>query len=120
MRKEEFLKRLSEKLDGLTQTVKNDSNLSANMADYNVTLNSLKKKILEAYKLPDEFRGRTKTGRMYTKTPNLHTMPKTKIPDAPDGITGMTGPDPEVKVPMTDRRAAIEHTRQLNARSDNN
>ncbi len=104
----EELALLQKQLAGLAKAVERDDDLPTNMEDYLVTLNSLKKRI-ETVNAEDLMGpvgpmglGGTVTGRMSTKNPNLGSIPRTKA--------GETS-----RPPVTDRRAAIEHTRKLNA-----
>ena len=116
----EELALLQEQLTGLATAVEKDDNLPANMEDYLVTLNSLKKRIETAKQSPDDLEvGSTKTGRMPTKTPNLQTLPRTSIDDAfiKAAIEAETT-NPRIHPSKTDRRAAIEHTRKLNELSN--
>lgn len=97
--KEETLALLREQLDGLSTAVAGDKKFVQNQADYMVTLASLKKRIEEAHKIPDVLMGGTQTGRITSKNPS-HSDPRIGTP--------------AVVPPITDRRAAIQHTRKLN------
>ena len=111
----EELELLQKQLAGLAKAVEDDQNLPANMEDYLVTLNSLKTRIATAKQPeePDDPRvGGTMTGRMSSKNPNLHTLPRTAIEEASDQT--VKAMNPHTHPPVTDRRAAILHTRKLN------
>ncbi len=113
MDKEETLQLVREQLDGLANAVANDKNFEVNKEDYQVTINSLRKRIVEAKKLTGEppMAG-TKTGRMSSKNPNVATIPKNMTPKQRDAA--FRAMNPRIYPPVTDRRAAIEHTRKLN------
>lgn len=120
----EELALVQEQLDGLSKAVESDTNLPMNMEDYLVTLNSLKKRIKKAYKMPDLLVGGTQTGRTSSHNPLAHGGPRTRIDnatpedfwtDASKKAGWGTPPEP----PMPDRRAAIQHTRKLNESSNN-
>jgi len=108
---EEELSLLQEQLNGLAKAVEGDTNLPTNIADYLVTLNSLKKRMATANKVqePDELYAGTKTGRVSSKNP-VHSVAKPSYTVGPDGPTGPDLSEP----PPTNRRAAIAHTRKLN------
>ena len=113
----EELALLQEQLEGLAKAVERDTNLPANMEDYLVTLNSLRKRIKKAHKMPDLLMGGTQTGRMSTKTPNVQTLPKTGIDDTAIKAE-QDKMNPPIHPPKINRRAAIEHTRKLNELSN--
>ncbi len=123
MDKEETLKLLSDQLDGLAKSVASDENFRTNRDDYNVTINSLRKRIVEAKKMTgepsteDPMTG-TKTGRMSSKNPNFGSIPKTPSSFKKFRPTSAKLPQAKPK-PVTDRRGAIEHTRKLNERGNN-
>lgn len=96
--KQELLKVLSDQLKGLGMMVESDSSLPLHIDDYNVTLNSLKKQIEAAHKMPDDLMGSS-------KNPNAQQVPRPK--------------QNKTAVPIVNRRAAIEHTRKLNESLDN-
>ena len=110
------MKQLRDQLDGLAMTVKSDENFATNKEDYLVTVNSLKKRLDHAKKLPDDppMAG-TKTGRTSSKNPNMSQVPKSNRVR----VTGMTATPNKTAVPVINRRAAIEHTRKLNESLDN-
>lgn len=115
MGNEEELSLLQEQLNGLAKAVAGDIDLPTNMADYLVTLSSLKKRIEAAKKGPDpDGLIGTATGRSSSKNP-VHSVPR---PSGAIGLDGPTGQDgPTVPDPVTkpiNRRAAIQHTRKLN------
>ena len=109
---------IREQLDGLSKTVQSDENFKVNKADYLETLNSLKNRLMEAQKVPDSLMG-TSTGRTSSKNPNLHAIPRNN-PGVlgPVGETGKTTGPAIAKHPLPNRRAAIQHTRKLNERSN--
>ena len=113
----EELALLQEQLTGLATAVEKDDNLPANMEDYLVTLNSLKKRIETAKQSPDDLEvGGTMTGRMSSKNPNVATLPRNMTQEQMDAANRAM--NPHTHPPMTDRRAAIEHTRKLNELSN--
>ena len=145
MEKRDRLEKLQEQLSALASVVENDPFVQDNMEDHVTILNALKRQIERTQALPDDdiFSG-TKTGRVQTKKPNVSTTPKNKGPTGfgpgakkvAEGnilcqICGGTGegqtaaaacdmcsgageiPEP----PVTNRRAAIQHTKAKNARS---
>ncbi len=117
MESEDELALLQEQLTGLAKAVEADDNLPANMEDYLVTLNSLKRRIEAAKQSSDDLEiGGTMTGRTSSMNPNVATVPRTAIEEASDqAIKAM---NPHLHPPKTDRRAAIEHTRKLNELSN--
>jgi hypothetical protein len=106
--KEERLKVLNDQLDGLSKAVEADTNLPTNIEDYLVTLNSLKKRIEAANKMPDG----TQTGRTSRAQRKMNNM----TPEQKDAAHKAM--NPHIYPPMTDRRAAIQHTRKLNERGN--
>lgn len=121
MGSKEELALLQKQLKGLAKAVESDINLPVNMEDYLVTLNSLKKRIMEIHKMPDYLMGGTQTGRATSKNPIAHGGPRASIDDegfwTDAGKKAGWGTPP--KPPVPDRRAAIEHTRKLNESSNN-
>ncbi len=118
----EDLSLLQEQLNGLFKTVESDTNLPVNIEDYLVTLNSLKKRIKEAYEMPYALVGGTQTGRISSKNPNLGAKPRTVEWERMRGSereAATAAMNPHTPPPVTNRRAAIEHTRKLNENSNN-
>ncbi len=120
------LERLQEQLDGLAKTVQADSNLPVNMADYLVTLNSLKERIEAAQQTPDDLGARPSRGWVRgTKTGRVSSKLTTGTPVSWDRMRGSerelakAAMNPHTNPPVTDRRAAILHTRKLNESNDN-
>jgi hypothetical protein len=118
--KEERLKVLNDQLDGLSKAVEADTNLPTNIEDYLVTLNSLKKRIEAANKMPDDpsknpnttgspLAG-TQIGRTSRAQRKMNNMTPKQMDAAKKALNG--------RLPITDRRAAIEHTRKLNESSN--
>ena len=121
---------LQDQLEGLAKTVAGDTNLPMNMEDYLVTLNSLKKRIKAALKVPDDLIGGTKTGRTSSRNPWMGSKPRTgsiddATPEEWDAASkaererAKAAMNPHTHPPVTNRRAAIEHTRKLNELGDN-
>jgi len=110
--KDDLLKELGAQLAGLRQQVEIDAELPENMSDYLVTLNSLKKKIVAANKMPDDLMGtRTPSSASVAKAQRkMHNMTPKQM-DAAQKALGR-------RLPITDRRAAVEHTRKLNGRGN--
>ena len=107
------MKELKAQLDGLAMAVQSDENFPANKEDYLVTVNSLKKRLDKANKMPDDpVMSGTKTGRTSSKNPNFGSIPRNMTPKQRDAANKAM--NPPIHPPMTNRRAAIEHTRKLN------
>jgi hypothetical protein len=114
--KDDLLKELQAQLDGLAKVVEIDTNLPGNMPDYLVTLNSLKKRIEAANKM-DDLTG-TQTGRTTVQKARKSSA---AVARAQRKMNNMTPKQIDAaqkalnhRPPITDRRAAIEHTRKLN------
>jgi hypothetical protein len=112
--KDDLLKELQAQLAGLRQQVEIDTELPENMDDYLVTLNSLKKRIVAANKMPDDLIGtRTPSSASVAKAQRkMHNMTPKQVNAAQKALGR--------RLPITDRRAAIEHTRKLNESGNNN
>jgi hypothetical protein len=104
--KDDLQKELQAQLYGLSKTVEGDTDLRGDMSDYLVTLNSLKKRIEAANKMPDDLRG-TQTGRTSASVAGVTPEQMNAAEKALNS-----------RLPITDRRAAIEHTRKLNESRD--
>ncbi len=113
MDKEEILGLLREQLSSLAIAVESDENFATNKEDYLVTINSLKKRIVEAKKRTGESpMAGTKTGRMSSRGPNFGSVPRNMTTKQRNAANKSM--NPHIHPPVTDRRAAIEHTRKLN------
>jgi len=105
---------LQKQLEGLKKTVAADPDLRKNMEDHLVTLNSLKKRMERANRVPDPddlVIGGTSTGRISSKTPNMAQVPRT---DMEERMANMARKAKQKHRERPNRRAAIEHTRKLN------
>lgn len=106
--KNDLLKQLEEQLGGLAKSVEVDTDLPVNIADYNVTLNSLRKRIEKAHAMPDGAVVANPLDDINNMTPKQRAS------------ATMMAMNPHTHPPMTDRRAAIEHThRKLNESGNN-
>jgi hypothetical protein len=113
---------LNEQLDGLSKAVEADRNLPTNIEDYLVTLNSLKKRIEAANKMPDDpsknpnTTGSPLVGTQTGRTSRAQRKMDNMTPEQKNAAN--MAMKPHVYPPMTDRRAAIQHTRKLNERGN--
>ena len=103
--KNDLLKQLEDQLGGLAKAVAVDTNLPVNMADYNVTLNSLRKRLEKAHAMPDGSVIANPADDINNMTPKQRDAAKKLM-------------NPHIHPPITDRRAAIQHTRKLNESRD--
>lgn len=115
MGSKEELSLLYDQLEGLAKAVASDPDYLVNKDDYLTTLNSLKNRIAIANRVPDTddlLIGGTKTGRTSSMKPRP-SIPWTGDPSWEE----MQRANPAMN-PLTNRRAAIEHTRKLNELGD--
>jgi hypothetical protein len=100
---EEERKLVQEQLAGFAKSVASDENFEANKADHLVTFESLKKRLEEA-KLTGDPPAATNLDRRANR--KMNNMTPKQMDAAKKALGG--------RLPITDRRAAIEHTRKLN------
>jgi hypothetical protein len=106
--KDDEIRLIQEQLAGLAKAVQSDLNFAVNKEDYLVTVNSLKNRLEKAKLTGDPPMAGTQTGRTPRKQRKIDNM----TPEQQEAATKAM--NQFVRPPMTNRRAAIEHTRKLN------